>query len=88
MMGDGAGRPAFKEGHKFAMAFTTTSSTTLTALTVEAETLLEKAKRYRAEMESLPPNDERREVYEKLIRELLSASQTISANVSVSVSSS
>lgn len=65
----------------------TTSTDTLLALSTEASALLEKAKKYREEMDALPPGDSRRAVYERLIRDLLSASRTISANVTVSASS-
>ena len=71
--------------------FTTSSSTfsgTMAALSNEAEALLEKAKAYRKQMDELAADDPRREVYDKLIRELLAASNNIASKVKTSVGSS
>lgn len=64
------------------------TSNALTALSTEAESLLEKAKQYRQDMEALPAGDPRREVYEKLIRDLLNASSSLSATVTSTAKSS
>jgi hypothetical protein len=59
---------------------------TLSALSDEAISLLEKAKKYRLEMEQLPADDPRRAVYEQLIRDLLNTSSSISSKVRTIVS--
>jgi hypothetical protein len=59
---------------------------TLSALSDEAVSLLEKAKKYRYEMDQLPADDPRRAVYEQLIRDLLNTSSSISSKVRTLVS--
>jgi len=58
-----------------------TIATTLGFMNVEAGSLLEQAKAYRAEMDKLPTNDTRREVYEKAIQDLLEKVNRISTFV-------
>lgn len=53
----------------------------LSILSSEADSLLEQAKQYRADLEALPPEDPRREVYEKIIRDLLERSRRLSSEV-------
>ena len=71
------------------MGFSTNASTSasLGFLTSEADALLSQAKKYRQEMDALPPGDTRREVYEKMIRELLDLSRKLSNKVVASTSS-
>jgi hypothetical protein len=67
------------------MSSVSTSGVPPAALSNEAASLLEKAKQYRAEMDALPESDLRREVYEKIIRDLLRTSNTLSTAVITSV---
>lgn len=60
---------------------TAAANFTLGLLQEQANSMIEMAKRYRAEMEALPPNDPQRAVYEKTIRELLARAKLISGNV-------
>ena len=67
-----------------------TSSSAWKALSSEAESLLNQAKQYRKEMEALPDTTEgkaKREVYEKMIRDLLERSRKLSVQVTTSASS-
>jgi hypothetical protein len=64
-----------------------TSSTALNFLASEADSLLEQARKYRAEMEALAPDDPRREVYEKMILDYLERSRRLSSAVAVSAKS-
>jgi hypothetical protein len=57
------------------------SKAPLTILASEADSLLEQAKKYRAELEALAPNDPRRAVYETIIRDLLERSRRLSSAV-------
>lgn len=74
-----------------AMAWITSTSTTanvsLGALASEAQSLYDQAKKYREEMEKLPPGDTRREVYEKTIRDLLARARSLSVTVTNTASS-
>jgi hypothetical protein len=60
------------------------SSTSATAgysisfLSREAVSLLDQARKYKAEMDQLAPEDQRREVYEKIIQDLLDRSKKLS----------
>lgn len=63
------------------------ANTTLNILSSEADSILDQAKKYRAEMDALPPNDPRREVYEKMIRDLLERSRKLSIVVTSTASS-
>jgi hypothetical protein len=53
----------------------------------EARALYEQAKKYRAEMEALPADDPRREVYERMIIDLLDRSKKLSQEVKTFVKS-
>jgi len=55
------------------------ASASLSMLTEEATSLLNQAKAYRTEMEALPENDERRALYEQVIRDLLDRSKRLSS---------
>jgi hypothetical protein len=68
-------------------ATNTTSTSTLKLLSSEADLILEQARKYRAEMDALPANDPRRDVYEKFIRDLLDHSQKLSMVVTSTASS-
>ena len=57
------------------------SSASLDILSSEADSLLQQAKDYRAELESLPADDPRREVFERIIRDLLERSRRLSSAV-------
>lgn len=70
------------------MGISNVSSSSLGFLTSEADALLNQAKKYRQEMDALPQGDTRREVYEKMIRELLDLSRKLSNKVMTSTSSS
>jgi len=59
----------------------------LNILSSEAYSLLEQAKKYRADMDALPPNDPRRAVYEEMIRDLLDRSRRLSSVVTSTASS-
>jgi len=65
---------------------TTTANTALGFLASEAASLLQQAKTYRDEMNKLGPNDPRREVYEKAIRDLVDRANRTS-NIVTSTSS-
>ena len=65
----------------------TTSTSTLKLLSSEADLILEQARKYRAEMDALPAGDSRREIYEKIIRDLLDHSQKLSMVVTSTASS-
>ncbi len=68
-----------------------TSSSALRVLASEAESLLNQAKKYREEMEALPKNAEfeaQRQIYEKMIRDLLERSRRLSETVATSATSS
>jgi hypothetical protein len=54
------------------------SGSSLSTLSSAASDIVDRAKLYRQEMDKLPEGDSRREVYEKLIRELLKTANTIS----------
>jgi hypothetical protein len=60
----------------------------LNILASEADSLLDQAKKYRAEMDALPAGDPRREVYDKMIRDLLERSRRLSNAVTTSTSTS
>ena len=57
------------------------SKAPLTILASEADSLLDQAKKYRAELEALAPSDPRRAVYETIIRDLLERSRRLSSAV-------
>lgn len=62
-------------------------NTTLNILSSEADSILDQAKKYRVEMDALPANDPRRDVYEKMIRDLLERSRRLSITVTSTASS-
>ena len=64
------------------------SRSPLNVLSAEASSLLDQAKRYRVEMNELPEGDSRRDVYERMIRDLLDRSNRLSSAVSSTASSS
>ena len=67
-----------------------TSSSALRILASEAESLLTQAKKYREEMEALPKTSEfdaQRQIYEKMIRDLLERSRRLSETVTSSATS-
>jgi hypothetical protein len=67
-----------------AMSNFATSSSALKILASEAESLLTQAKKYREEMEALPKTpeyDAQRQIYEKMIRDLLDRSRRLSVTV-------
>lgn len=66
---------------------TITANTALGFLTTEAESLLAQARKYRAEMNALPPDDKRRQVYEEAIRDLVDRANRISNTVSTTITS-
>lgn len=65
-----------------------TSTSALKLLSSEADMILEQARKYRQEMEELPENDPRRELYQKFIRDLLEHSRKLSTVVTSTASSS
>jgi cytochrome c-type biogenesis protein CcmH/NrfG len=65
-----------------------TANTSLGVLSNEAESLLNQAREYRKMMDELPANDQRREVYEKIIRDLLERARRFSSVVTSTSSSS
>jgi hypothetical protein len=65
-----------------------TTNSSLGLLNSEAISLLDQAKKYRAEMEKLPTDDQRRQIYEQMIRDLLDRSRSLSVTVTTSASSS
>ena len=67
---------------------TSTSTSALKLLSSQADEILEQAKAYRAEMDKLLPDDPRREVYQKVIRDLLERSRKLSTAVTNVASSS
>ena len=71
---------------------TSTSSGTATAslrlLSNEAMSLVDQAKTYRTQMDSLPEDDPRREVYEMVIRDMLERSRRLSSFVANTTSNS
>ena len=60
---------------------------TLNILSSEAYSILEQAKKYRADMEKLPQDDPRRAVYEEMIRDMLERSRRFSSIVTSTASS-
>jgi hypothetical protein len=64
------------------------SKAPLTILASEADSLLDQAKKYRAELEALGPDDSRRAVYETIIRDLLERSRRLSSAVTLTAKSS
>jgi hypothetical protein len=81
----------FKAGENTDMSNFAASSSALRALASEAESLLNQAKKYREEMEALPKTpegDAQRQIYEKMIRDLLERSRRLSVTVTTSATSS
>jgi hypothetical protein len=60
---------------------TATANVSLGLMVSEASSLLEQARKYRTEMDALPESDPRKEVYEKIIRDLLDRAQKLSVAV-------
>ena len=65
-----------------------TSTSALKLLSSEADEILDQARAYRVEMDNLPEGDVRREVYEKVIRDLLERSRKLSTVVTSTASKS
>ena len=63
------------------------SNASLELLNSEASSLLDEAKKYRAEMDKLPQGDPNRKVYEQIIRDLLKRSRKLSDSVSTTARS-
>lgn len=61
---------------------TSSANVSLGILASEAQSLYEKAKRLREEMDKLPQGDSQRALYEKTILELLDSARKLSATVS------
>jgi hypothetical protein len=64
------------------------TNTALGFMTAESASLLQQAKNYRDEMDKLPAEDPRREVYNKAIRDLVDRANRMSITVTSTSSSS
>lgn len=67
---------------------TATANISLGILNSQAKDLYEQARRYREEMDKLPPNDPQRATYEKIILDLLTRARHLSSTVTNTASSS
>ena len=69
------------------MSSSAAANASLGMLASEAQSLYEKAKRLRQEMDKLPQGDPQRALYEKAILELLDSARKLSATVTSTASS-